>query len=223
MALLVARARRARFGGKVEPRARPTLEPSQGLCYRHRMELDTTQPTPAGPDTRILPTDLNVAPDAFIASSAVLRGAVSVGARSSVWFGSVLRGDLAPVSVGADSNVQDLSILHVEVDGPVVLGDRVTVGHRAVVHGCTVEDDCLIGIGAVILSGARIGHHSIVGAGALVPEGKQVPPRSVVLGVPGRIVRPVTDEELERVDRNWRVYVQYAAHYRAAEGSRVHA
>jgi carbonic anhydrase/acetyltransferase-like protein (isoleucine patch superfamily) len=181
------------------------------------MELDITQPTPAGPDARLLPTDLNIAPDAFIASSAVLRGAVSVGARASVWFGSILRGDLAPVIVGADSNVQDLSILHVEVDGPVVLGERVTVGHRAVVHGCVVENDCLIGIGAVILSGARIGDHSIIGAGALVPEGKQIPPRSVVLGVPGKVVRQVTDEELQRVDRNWRVYVQYAGHYRLTE------
>lgn len=184
------------------------------------MALDTTWPTPAGPEIRILPTHLNVAPDAFIAPTAVLRGAVTVGARSSVWFGCVLRGDLAPVIVGTDTNVQDGCILHVEIDGPVVLGDRVTVGHRAVVHGCTVEDDCLIGIGSVILSNARIGHHSIIAAGALVPEGKQIPPQSIVMGVPGKVVREVTDQEMRRIDHNWRVYVQYGAQHKVLEARR---
>jgi len=178
------------------------------------MEPDSTRPVH---DTRILSTRLNVAPDAFVAPTAVLRGEVTIGARSSVWYGAILRGDLAPVILGADTNVQDGSILHVEVDGPVVLGDRVTVGHRAVVHGCVVEDDCLIAIGALVLSGARIGRHSIVGAGAVVKEGWQVPPRSVVLGVPGRIVRPVSDDDIARMNRNWRVYVEYAAQHRASE------
>ncbi|MGH9870518.1 MAG: gamma carbonic anhydrase family protein [Candidatus Polarisedimenticolia bacterium] len=183
----------------------------------HVKEPGEPAPSRPGPDTRLLPTRLNVAPDAFVAPNAVLRGDVTIGSRSSVWYGAVLRGDLAPVVLGSDTNVQDGSILHVEIDGPVVLGDRVTVGHRAVVHACDVEDDCLIGIGALVLSGARIGRHSIVGAGAVVKEGWHVPPRSVVLGVPGRVVRQVSDDDLRRMDRNWRVYVAYAAQTRDRE------
>lgn len=168
--------------------------------------------------TRLLPNRLEIAEDAFIASTAVLRGHISVGPRSSVWFNAVLRGDLAPIVIGEDTNVQDGAIVHVEVDGPVVLGNRVTVGHMAVVHGCTIEDDCLIAIGAKVLSGATIGKESIIAAGALVKEGWSVPERSLVMGVPGRIVRPVTEKDLERSRRNWMVYVQYAASYRRTEG-----
>jgi carbonic anhydrase/acetyltransferase-like protein (isoleucine patch superfamily) len=169
---------------------------------------------------RILPPRLAIAPDAFIAPTAVLRGDVTVGSRSSVWFNAVLRGDLAPVVVGSDTNVQDAAILHVETDGPVVLGDRVTVGHMAVVHGAHVEDDCLIAIGSLVLSGSRIGSGSIIGAGAVVREGWHVPPRSLVLGVPGRIVRQVTDAEYTRIQGNWAAYVQYAAHYMTEEKGR---
>lgn len=171
--------------------------------------------------TELRPTRLNIAPDAFIAPTAVLRGDVTVGPRSGVWFNAIVRGDLAPVVIGEDTNVQDGALLHVEVDGPAVLGNRITVGHMAVVHGCTIEDECLIGIGAKVLSWARIGRQSIIGAGALVKEGWSVPERSLVLGVPGRIARPVTDDDLERSRRNWMVYVQYAASYRRTErGSR---
>jgi carbonic anhydrase/acetyltransferase-like protein (isoleucine patch superfamily) len=168
--------------------------------------------------TRLLPTRLEIADDAFIASTAVLRGNVKVGPRSGVWFNAVLRGDLAPVIIGEDTNVQDAAILHVEVDGPVVVGNRVTIGHMAVVHGCTVEDDCLIAIGAKVLSGAAIGKQSIIAAGALVKESWSVPERSLVMGVPGRIVRQVTEQDLERSRRNWMAYVQYAASYRRTEG-----
>ena len=163
---------------------------------------------------RILPTRLRLAPDVFIAPTAVLRGDVTVGPRSSVWFNAVIRGDLAPIVIGEDTNVQDGAILHVEVDGPATLGSRVTVGHMALVHGAVVEDECLISMGAMVLSGARIGTNSIIGAGTLVKEGWQVPPRSVVLGVPGRIIRQVTDAEIERIQKNWAVYVAYAVHYR---------
>ena len=168
------------------------------------------------PSNRILPTRLRLAPDVFIAHTAVLRGDVTVGPRSSVWFNAVVRGDLTPIVIGEDTNVQDGAILHVEIDGPAILGSRVTVGHMALVHGAIVEDECLIAMGAKVLSGARIGTNSIVGAGALVKEGWQVPPRSVVLGVPGRIVRQVTDAELDRIRMNWAVYVAYAAQYRDA-------
>jgi carbonic anhydrase/acetyltransferase-like protein (isoleucine patch superfamily) len=160
-------------------------------------------------------TRLQVDPSAFVARTAVLVGEVSVGARSSVWYGAVLRGDLAPVHVGADTNVQDAAILHVEEGVEVRLGDRVTVGHAAVIHAAAVEDDCLIGIGAKILSGARIGRGSIIGAGALVREGAEIPPGSLVLGIPGRLVRPVSETEVQRIQEGWRAYVDYAAAYRA--------
>ena len=172
-----------------------------------------SSPIPAA--VSLIPTRLTVAPDAWVAPGVVMTGDVTLGRRSSVWFNAVIRGDLAPVVVGDDSNVQDGVIIHVEDDGPVHIGARVTIGHMAVVHGAVVEDDCLIAIGAKVLSGARIGAGSIVGAGALVGEGKQVPPGSLVLGVPGRVVRSVTPAERDRVARNWTVYVQYAAHYKA--------
>lgn len=182
------------------------------------MEPDETpRKGPSAPSTQLLPTRLTIDPAAFVAPTAVLRGDVTVGARSSVWYHAILRGDLAPVVVGRDTNVQDAAILHVEIDGPAVLGDRITVGHRAIVHGATVEDDCLIGMAAVVLSGARVGRGSIVGAGAVVTEGTRVPPRSLVVGIPARVVRRVTDEEFERVKRNWEVYVDYAAHHKREE------
>jgi len=169
---------------------------------------------PGIPATRLLPNKLRIDPEAFVASTAVVRGAVTIGARSSVWFNAVIRGDLAPVTVGADTNIQDGAIVHVETDGPAVLGDRITVGHQALVHAATVEDDCLIAMGSMVLSGARIGKGSIIGAGAVVKEGWSVPPRSLVLGVPGRVARQVSEEEIDRVSRNWAVYVAYARQYR---------
>jgi carbonic anhydrase/acetyltransferase-like protein (isoleucine patch superfamily) len=178
---------------------------------------EKSRKSPNKPSPRLLSTRLDIAADVFIAGSALLRGDVTIGSRSSIWFNAVVRGDLAPISIGADTNVQDGAILHVETDGPAVLGDRVTVGHMAVVHAAEVADDCLIGIGALVLSGARIGAESIIGAGALVKEGWEVPPRSLVLGVPGRVVRLVTDAEVDRIQRNWAAYVQYAAQYRATE------
>lgn len=186
------------------------------------MQPDETGPRrPDLPPARILPARLTLDRDVYIAPTAVLMGEVSVGARSSVWFNAVVRGDLAPVAIGADTNIQDGAILHVEVDGPAVVGDRVTVGHMALVHGAVVEDECLVAMGAMVLSGARVGSQSIIGAGALVKEGWQVPPRSLVLGVPGRIVRQVTGDEVERIRRNWVSYVQYAAHYRRLKGEEV--
>ena len=132
---------------------------------------------------------------AFIAPGAVVIGAVELGAESSIWFGSVLRGDINRIVVGAQSNVQDGSVLHVSDDHACILGDRVTVGHRAVVHACTVEDEVLIGMGAIILDGARIGARSTIAAGALVTKNTQVPPGSLVMGSPAKVVRPLTAEE----------------------------
>ncbi|MFZ1505474.1 MAG: gamma carbonic anhydrase family protein, partial [Anaerolineae bacterium] len=118
----------------------------------------------------------------FIAPGAIITGQVTLGPESSVWFGCVLRGDVNTITIGAQCNIQDGCILHVDGDKPLRLGDRVSLGHGAIVHGCTVEDDVLIGIRATVLSGALIGHGSLIGAGALVPEGMVVPPHSLVLG-----------------------------------------
>src|SRR6266542_6527940 len=130
-------------------------------------------------------------PTAFIAPSASIMGDVTVESDASIWYQAVLRADLAPITVGAQSNIQDGAIVHVDEGLPCTIGRRVGVGHRVILHGCVVEDECLIGMGSVLLNGVRVGTGSVVGAGAGVPEGLQVPPRSVVMGVPGRIVRTV--------------------------------
>ena len=132
-------------------------------------------------------------PGVYVAPGAALVGDVRLGAESSVWFGCVLRADLNFIAVGARSNLQDGVVVHLGDDDPTVIGEDVVVGHRAVLHGCTVGDACLIGIGAVILDGAQIGAGSVVGAGAVVPAGAQIPPRSLVLGLPAKVVRPVDD------------------------------
>ena len=151
---------------------------------------------------------------AFVAPSADIVGQVTIGSESSVWFGSILRGDTDRIVVGQRTNLQDGCVVHVDAGSPTLIGNGVTVAHRAVVHGCVVEDDVLIGMGAIILTGAHIGRESIVGAGALVTGGTVVPPRSLVLGLPGRVVRQISDEELETVRRTAQRYVEYARQYR---------
>ncbi len=153
--------------------------------------------------------------DVYVASTAAVIGDVTLGDGASVWFGASLRGDVHWIEVGAGSNVQDNATVHVSRGThPCRIGERVTVGHNAVVHGCTVEDDVLIGMGAVVLDGAVIGAGSIVGASALVTMNTVVPPRSLVLGAPARVVRPLTDEEVERNRANAAHYVRMAAMYR---------
>jgi carbonic anhydrase/acetyltransferase-like protein (isoleucine patch superfamily) len=156
----------------------------------------------------------DVAPDAFVADGVTLVGAVTLRARSSVWFGAVIRADGAPIVVGENSNVQDGCVLHSDPDFPVTVGDRVSLGHRAVVHGCTVEDDSLVGMGAVVLNGAVLGRGSLVAAGSVVLEGTVVPPGSLVAGVPGKVKREVTEAERERMRSGAASYVTRAARYR---------
>ncbi len=156
-----------------------------------------------------------IAEGVFIAPGAVVLGDVRIGVQSSVWYTAVLRGDSAAISIGARSNVQDGAVIHVDAGMPCVIGAGVTIGHRAVVHGALVEDDVLIGIGAIVLSGARIGHECIVGAGSLVTGHSVIPPRSMVLGVPGRGVRRLTDEELQSILTAADHYVEYVAKYKA--------
>jgi gamma-carbonic anhydrase len=151
---------------------------------------------------------------AFVAENASLIGDVELGEDASIWFGAVLRGDIHFIRVGARSNVQDNSVLHVEHGtGPAVVGDEVTIGHMAVVHGCTIGRGALIGIGAKVLSHAVIGEQALVGAGAVVQEGMDVPPRTLVVGVPARVKRDLTRDELERLERSWKSYVEYKNEY----------
>ena len=151
---------------------------------------------------------------AFLTDDAIVIGDVEIGADSSVWFGSILRGDVNYIRIGARTNIQDGTIIHVSSDThSTVLEDEITVGHRVVLHGCHVESRCLIGIGSIIMDGARIGSESLVGAGALVTPGTQVPPRSLVLGSPARVKRALNDDELALLDRSWRNYVELKRHY----------
>ena len=149
-------------------------------------------------------------PTVFVASTATILGNVTIAAESSVWYGAVLRGDTDQIVVGRQTNLQDQVILHTDAGLVCEIGNRVTVGHAAIVHGAKVHDDCLVGIRSVILNGCEIGAGSIVGAGAVIPEGTVVPPGSVVMGVPGRIVRETEDADLERMRHGWQHYVQLA-------------
>jgi carbonic anhydrase/acetyltransferase-like protein (isoleucine patch superfamily) len=161
------------------------------------------------------PQHLTIDPTAWVAPGAALVGEISLGPSASVWFNATVRGDIAPVVIGAESNVQDACVVHVDHGAPARIGARVTLGHGAIVHGATIEDEVLIAMKAVVLSGCRVGSRSLIGAGAVVPEGTQVPPGSLVLGVPGRVVRPLREDEIERVLRNARNYVDLAAAYRS--------
>jgi carbonic anhydrase/acetyltransferase-like protein (isoleucine patch superfamily) len=150
----------------------------------------------------------------FIAPGAIVLGDVRIGAQSSVWYNAVLRGDTDTISLGAHTNVQDGAVIHVDPGVPCSIGAGVTIGHGAVVHGAFVEDDVLIGIGAIVLSGACIGHDCIIGAGSLVTGHSVIPPRSMVLGVPGRVVRQLTDEEVQSIRAAADHYVQHSARYK---------
>jgi carbonic anhydrase/acetyltransferase-like protein (isoleucine patch superfamily) len=141
-------------------------------------------------------------------------GDVTLGEESSVWYNAVLRGDMAPIIIGGQSNIQDGTIVHVDAGVPCIVGRRVGVGHRVILHGCSVEDDCLIAMGSVLLNGVRVGAGSVVAAGAVVPEGMQVPAGSLVMGVPGRIVRPVDEALARRAAATWSHYVKEARAHR---------
>ena len=156
-------------------------------------------------------------PTAFIHPQAVVLGDVTLGARVSVWPTAVLRGDSDRIAVGDESNVQDGSVLHADSGLPALVGARVAIGHRAIVHGAVVEDGCLIGMGSVVLNGARVGAGSIIGAGAVVTEGMQIPPRSLVLGVPARVVKPVTPEMTARVTATVDAYLELQAQHRRGQ------
>jgi carbonic anhydrase/acetyltransferase-like protein (isoleucine patch superfamily) len=156
-----------------------------------------------------------IAASAYIDQSAQVIGDVVVGERSSIWPNVTARGDVNVIRIGDESNIQDNSVLHCDAGKfPLHIGNRVTVGHLVMLHGCTIEDDCLIGIGAVVLNGAKVGNGSVIAAGAVVPEGTEIPPLSMVMGVPAKIKRSVTDEERERLRLNAQHYVEASRIYR---------
>jgi carbonic anhydrase/acetyltransferase-like protein (isoleucine patch superfamily) len=160
-----------------------------------------------------------LADSAWLAPSATLVGDVQLAEGASVWYGAVLRSDSEPIRVGPGSNVQDNCVIHVDHGFPATLGAGVSVGHGAVLHGCTVEDGCLIGMSATVLNGARIGAGSLVAAGALVLEGTVVPPGSLVAGVPAKVRRELTEDEARHLEANAAVYVELARTHAAANGA----
>jgi len=155
-----------------------------------------------------------VHPTVFIADDAFVIGDVEIGEDSSVWFGSVIRGDVNYIRIGARTNIQDHTVIHVNSGThPTILEDEITVGHRVTLHGCYVESGSLIGIGSVLLDGVRIGRGSLIAAGSLVTPNTQIPPRSMVMGAPARVKRELTDEELEHLRHSWQHYVELKNQY----------
>jgi carbonic anhydrase/acetyltransferase-like protein (isoleucine patch superfamily) len=158
---------------------------------------------------------VELAGSAWVAPNATLTGQVKLGASSSIWFGCVLRGDLAPITIGDETNVQDLTVVHVDAGFPTIVGSRVTIGHRAVIHGCTIDDDAVIGMGAVLLSGSRVGKGALVAAGAVVREGYEVPAGAIAAGVPAVLRGEVGSDLAARFAEGRASYVRLAAAYRA--------
>jgi carbonic anhydrase/acetyltransferase-like protein (isoleucine patch superfamily) len=158
-----------------------------------------------------------IAESVYISPSADVIGDVELGENSSVWFHCVLRGDIERIRVGANSNIQDGTVIHTMKHAPAIVGEWVTVGHRAVLHGCTVENHCLIGMNAVLLNHVRVGEGSIVAAGAVVAENTVIPPRSLYMGVPAKLRRAITDDELEFITMHARNYLRYKEMYPGKE------
>lgn len=155
-----------------------------------------------------------IADDAFVASGATVVGRVRLASRSSVWYGTVVRGDTEVIEIGERTNLQDGCVVHADPGFPTVLGDGITVGHRAVIHGCRIADDVLVGMGAVLMNGVHVGRGSVIAAGAVVTQDTTIPEGSLVAGVPAKVVRPVGDDEREMIAHGARHYVELAARHR---------
>ena len=155
-----------------------------------------------------------IADSAWVADSAQVMGNVTLAADASIWFGAVVRGDTETIRVGQRTNIQDLSVLHADVGMPLIVGDDVTVGHKVMLHGCTIGDGSLIGIGAIVLNGAKIGKGCLVGAGSLVTEGKEFPDGSMIMGTPAKVVRQLTPEQLQGLLQSAEHYVSNAQRFR---------
>ncbi len=152
---------------------------------------------------------------AFVAPTAVVIGRVSLGEQASIWFNAVLRGDINSIAIGEESNIQDGCMLHVTQQQALIVESRVTVGHGAILHGCHIKSNCLIGMGAIVLDGVTIGSGSIIAAGAVVAPGRQIPAASLVMGIPAKVVRTVGEQDQKSIEHGWQSYVQLASSYQA--------
>lgn len=152
--------------------------------------------------------------EAFVAESSDIIGDVEVGEGSSIWYRAVLRGDMNIIRIGKNTNVQDGTVIHTDSNSPAIIGDRVTIGHNAIIHGATLKNNCLIGMGAVVLNDAVINENCIIGAGAIVTQGREIPSGSLVLGAPGKVVRALTNEEIESIGKSSRIYIELAEGHR---------
>ena len=161
--------------------------------------------------------NIKLGQNVFIAQHAILCGDVTVGDNSSIWFHAVIRGDAASIQIGTDTNIQDNCVLHVDSNSPMQIGNQVTVGHGAILHGCTIDNHTLIGMGSIILNGAVIGKNCIIGAGALITQNTVIPDNSLVIGNPGKIKRAVTADEIKSIQQNAAHYVKEAAQYMALQ------
>ncbi len=155
-----------------------------------------------------------LAASAWVADSAQVIGQVTLGEEASIWFGTVVRGDTDSITIGAGSNIQDACVLHADAGQPLLVGQRVTVGHQVTLHGCTIGDESLVGIGAVVLNGARIGKNCLVGAGSLVTEGKEFPDGSMIMGSPAKVVRQLSPEQIDGLRRSAQHYIDNARRFR---------
>ena len=160
---------------------------------------------------KILP---KVAKDVFIGTGSYVIGDVKIGSKSNIWFNVVIRGDVKKIRIGCNTNIQDLSMGHADPGFPLVVGNRVTIGHHCVVHGCRIEDDCLIGMGAIIMNGVRIGRGSIIGAGAVLLEGMEIPEFSMVIGSPAKIKKTYDESILDNIRKSAKIYVERSNSYR---------
>lgn len=159
----------------------------------------------------------NIDPSVYIADTAVVTGDVTIGAESSIWFGAVIRGDVSPTIIGKRVSIQDLSCLHQSPAYPLIIEDEVTVGHQVTLHSCAIRKRALIGMGSIILDGAEIGEGAFIGAGSLVPPGKKIPPNTLAMGRPAKVVRDITEEDRQDMDRIIREYVEKGQYYKSIQ------
>lgn len=157
----------------------------------------------------------DIDPSCFIAESAEIIGQVVVEHGANIWYNTVVRGDVEPIKIGANTNIQDLCMIHTSGGHPTSIGQDVTIGHRAIVHGCTIEDNVLVGMGAIILDGAHIESDVIIGAGSLIPPRKRIPSKTLVMGSPAKVVRALSEEEIDSIKRSAKGYVELSEHYKS--------
>jgi carbonic anhydrase/acetyltransferase-like protein (isoleucine patch superfamily) len=161
-----------------------------------------------------------IAETAYIADFATVTGDVEIGDYSSVWFQTVIRGDVAPTRIGKNTNIQDLCMLHQSPDKPLILEDNVTIGHQVTLHSCIVRKNALVGMGSIILDGAEIGEHAFIGAGSLVPPGKKIPPRTLAFGRPAKVIRELTEDDYKDMERIYTEYRDKAQHYKSVANNK---